>query len=160
MWLSRSWTTRARRPGEAESAYRFVTDEEFDAKVSSGGFLEWAEFLGHRYGTPMPDPPPGHDVLLEIDLQGAQQVKAYDPRAVLVLLVPPSAQVQADRLRSRGEDEARIAQRVAMGLEEASRGRLIADDVVVNDDLDQALERVCDILERHRRLVGGSGDRS
>ena len=89
LWLSRSWTTRARRRGEAPDAYTFVDRKTFEEHRAAGGFLESAEFLGHLYGTPIPDPPASKDVLLEIDLQGAQQVKALHPDALVVLLLPP-----------------------------------------------------------------------
>jgi len=150
LWLSRSYTTRNRRSGEAEDAYVFVDRAEFDAMVDRGGFLEWVEFLGERYGTPWPDPPPGCDVLLEIDLQGAEQVLDRYPDSVLVLILPPSPEVQAERLRGRGEDELTIAARLEVGRREEDRGRRIANGIVVNDDVDQAVAQVAGILERYR----------
>ena len=119
--------------------------------MTEGAFLEWAEFLGHRYGTPVPDPPPGEDVLLEIDLQGARQVLRRHPDAVLVLLVPPSVQSQAERLRLRGDNEEEVDQRIARGRQEERDGRALTPYVVVNDDLDRAVSEVAGILERCRR---------
>jgi guanylate kinase len=150
LWLSRSWTTRPRRPAEAEDAYVFVDRPTFEAHAAAGGFFEWAEFLGNLYGTPVPEPGPAHDVLLEIDLQGAQQVRRLRPDATLILLVPPSPSVQEERLRARGDDEGHIARRLAEGAEEIRRGRPIADAVVVNDDLGRALADVAGILEARR----------
>lgn len=150
MWLSRSWTTRPRRAGEAESAYTFVDPEVFDAAVAAGQFLEWAEFLGHRYGTPVPSPPPGCDVLLEIDLQGARQVLDRHPDALLVLLVPPGEQVQADRLRGRGESDKVVAERLEKGRQEEREGRALTPYVVVNDNLERAVSEVAGILEDRR----------
>ena len=150
LWLSRSYTTRKRRPGEDEDAYVFVDRAEFDAMVARGGFLEYAEFLGERYGTPWPDPPAGSDVLLEIDLQGAEQVLDRYPDSVLVLLLPPSPEVQAERLRLRGEDDQTVAARLEVGRQEEDRGRRIAHGIVVNDDVDQAVAQVAGILDRYR----------
>ena len=150
LWLSRSWTTRARRPGEREDAYVFVDRSEFEAQVEAGGFFEWAEFLGNLYGTPLPDPPEGCDVLLEIDLQGAQQVRRLCPSARLILLKPPSARAQEERLRSRGDDESRIAERVRAGAEEERQGMGIADAVVVNDEVARATDEVAGIVDRYR----------
>jgi guanylate kinase len=150
LWLSRSWTTRARRPGEDADAYVFVDRPAFEEAARGGGFFEWAEYLGNLYGTPLPDPPPGRDVLLEIDLQGAEQVRALRPDAALILLEPPSPEVQAERLRSRGDDETHITERLREGAAELARGKAIADAVVVNHELDQAVAEVAGILERYR----------
>ena len=151
MWLSRSWTTRDQRPGESDEAYVFVDRDRFEAKVAAGGFLEWAEFLGQFYGTPLPDPPPGKDVVLEIDLQGAAQVRERDPDALIVLLLPPSPEVQAERLRRRGDDEAEVARRLERGAREEKVGRSLTPFVVVNDAVDQAVAEVAGILAAHRR---------
>jgi guanylate kinase len=151
LWLSRSWTTRARRPGETDEAYEFVDRTRFEMRAADGGFLEWAEFLGNLYGTPHPEPPPGRDVLLEIDLQGAAQVRARDPEALIVLLLPPSPEIQAERLRKRGDDEAEVARRLETGAREEKIGRALTEFVVVNDDVDQAVAEVAGIVEAHRR---------
>jgi len=150
LWLSRSWTTRARRPGEAADAYRFVDRVEFEKHIAGDGFLEWAEFLGNLYGTPHPVPPPGQDVLLEIDLQGAAQVRARDPHALIVLLLPPSPEVQATRMRARGDDEAEIRRRLEKGAREEQEGRRLTPHVVVNDDVDRAVGEVAGIVEAQR----------
>jgi len=156
LWVSRSWTTRARRRGEREDAYTFVDRATFLAAIDTGDFLEWAELASNHelYGTPWPDSPPGCDVLLEIDLQGAAQVRERDPAAVVILVVAPSQEIQADRMRARGDDEAAVAARVALGLEEERQGRELADHVVVNDDLNRAVEEVAGILARYRHAPG------
>ncbi len=150
LWLSRSWTTRVRRPGEREDAYVFVDRPAFEAHIRSDGFFEWAEFLGNLYGTPVPDPPEGRDVLLEIDLQGAQQVRRLRPDARLILLLPPSPEAQEARLRSRGDDDSHIEKRLAAASAEEREGRAIADAVVVNHDVTQATDDVAGIVERYR----------
>jgi guanylate kinase len=154
LWLSRSWTTRPRRQGEPDDAYVFVDRPTFEARIAEHGFFEWAEFLGNLYGTPVPDPPPGCDVLLEIDLQGARQVREKQEDAALILLTVPSVAVQATRLRARGDDEAHVQRRLAEGAEEDREGRLIADAVVVNDDLGRATAEVAGIVERYRSASG------
>ena len=134
----------------------FVDRPTFEAHASAGGFFEWAEFLGNLYGTPVPDVDADRDVLLEIDLQGARQVRSLRPDATLVLLLPPSPDVQADRLRRRGDDEAHVARRVAEGAAEASEGRLIADYVVVNDTIAQATADVASILDVRRSAASAA----
>ncbi|MGO9029992.1 MAG: guanylate kinase [Acidimicrobiales bacterium] len=157
LWLSRSWTTRARRPGEPVDAYCFVDRPTFEDRVAAGGFFEWAEFLGNLYGTPLPEPPEGSDVLLEIDLQGAQQVRSKRPDARLILLVPPSDEIQAQRLRGRGDDEEHVAKRLRAGADEVRAGRAIADAEVVNDDLVQAVADVAGIVDRYRSAASAGG---
>ena len=151
LWLSRSWTTRAPRPGERErDAYVFVDRPTFEAAVASGRFFEWAEFLDYLMGTPVPDPPPGSDVLLEIDVQGAEQVLAQRPDATVILLLPPTPEVQAARLAARGDDDEHILRRVDLGRTEVERGGEIAAHTVVNDDLQRALAELAAIVHRTR----------
>ncbi|MGI8491488.1 MAG: guanylate kinase [Acidimicrobiales bacterium] len=153
--LSLSWTTRARRPGEAEDAYVWVDRERFMDRVRAGGFLEWNEFAGNGalYGTPSleaEDLQGDRDIVLEIDPNGAAQVKARRPDAVMVLLTAPSPEVQEGRLRGRGDDDAAVVRRLEVGRQEELRARQIADHVVVNRDVEQAVEEVAGILERYR----------
>lgn len=150
LWLSRSWTTRSPRPGEANDAYHFVNHDQFDRHIRNGGFLEWAEFLGNKYGTPQPDPPPGKDVLLEIDVQGARQIRQEFPDALLIFLEVPSAEEQAARLRSRGDSEDAVLERMRVAAEEAETGRELGALLVINDVLDEAVEEICQLIASYR----------
>ena len=150
LWLSRSWTTRPRREGERADAYRFVDRATFESRARQGGFLETNTFLGHLYGTPTPEAPPGRDVLLEIDVNGARQVREADPGAVVVLVVAPSTEVQAERLRGRGDDEDHVASRLELAAREEAEGRQIADHLVVNDSTDRAVGELLGIIAAHR----------
>jgi guanylate kinase len=151
LWLSRSWTTRPRRPSEPEDAYVFTDRDAFMARVEVGGFLEWAEFLDNLYGTPVPEGPAGSDVLLEIDVQGARQVVEQFPSAVVILLVPPSEPELEARLRLRGDPESHVRRRVEVGRRELAEGRALASHVVVNDDLERAVSEVGAIIDAARR---------
>ncbi len=150
LWLSRSWTTRARRPSESPDAYHFVTREEFVEHIDHGGFLEWTEFLDYLQGSPLPDPPSGQDVLFEIDVRGAANVKSLYPDALLVFVDAPDRSVQEQRLRGRGDDEDRIRQRLAKADEELELSRGLDMVHVVNDDLEASLGRVQELIEEHR----------
>jgi guanylate kinase len=157
LWLSRSWTTRPQRPSEPADAYVFVSREEFMARVESGGFIEWTEFRGngHLYGTPTLEAPgTGQpDVVLEIDLEGAKQVKRRYPDAVLIFIAAPSQEAQRQRLHQRGDDEASIERRLRVGAEEDRAGRLSADHVVVNDTLGRAAAELAAIVDLRRQEV-------
>jgi len=153
--LSVSVTTRAPRPDERDGIdYRFVSGEEFDRLVAGGELLEWAPVVGHRSGTPARPVEEalaaGRDVVLEIDVQGARQVRERAPDAVLIFLAPPSMEELERRLRSRGtEDEARLALRLATARAEMAQ-RPWFDHVVVNDRLDQATAQVEAIIQGSR----------
>ena len=136
LWLSRSWTTRPQRPGERDDAYTYVTREAFEARVEADGFHEHAEFLGNLYGTPWPDTDADSDVVLEIDVQGAAQVLERSPDALFILLEPPSAEVQAQRLRGRGDPPEQAERRIAVAQGELAEGRRLGAICIVNDDLE------------------------
>jgi guanylate kinase len=152
LWLSRSWTTRARREGESEDAYVFVDQDAFEAHEAAGGFLETNRFAanGQCYGTPWPDPSEDRDVLLEIDLNGALQVKAKFPDARVILVEPPTRAELERRLRGRGDSEEHVRRRLELADVELEGGRQLADAVVVNDDLDRAVEELAGILDGYR----------
>jgi guanylate kinase len=159
LFLSVSVTTRERRASERDGVdYVFVADEDFDRMIERGDLLEWAEIFGHRSGTPA-EPvrrvlSTGRDALLELDVQGARQVKDAAPDAVLILLEPPSLQELERRLRSRGtEDEERLARRLAKAEWELEQ-RAWFDHVVVNDDLDGASSQVAAIIQASRSRPG------
>jgi guanylate kinase len=150
LWLSRSWTTRAQRAGEPDSAYVFTTRDEFERRIAEGGFLEWTEFLGNYYGTPLPDPDPGSDVVLEIEVDGAQQVKAVHPDALLIFVLPPTRVEQERRLRIRGDEPDTVVSRLRKAEDEEPVGIGIADHVVVNDDLDATVEHMLKLINQAR----------
>jgi len=150
LWLSRSWTTRARRPGEPEQAYTFVDRDTFEKHIAAGGFLEHAEFLNELYGTPYPEPTPGSDIVLEIDVQGARQVLERDPDALLIFLTAPSPAVQEQRLRGRGDTTANVQKRLVKAAQEIAAGEELGAHFVVNDQLDTTVDRILDIIRDAR----------
>ena len=153
--LSVSVTTRPPRPSERDGVdYRFVSDDEFDRLIEGGELLEWAGIVGHRSGTPAGPVEEtlrnGTDVLLEIDVKGAFQVRERVDGALLVFLEPPSLEELERRLRSRGtEDEARLSRRLETAAWELEQ-RGAFDHVVVNDDLERATAQVEAILQAAR----------
>jgi guanylate kinase len=151
LWLSRSWTTRAPRPGEDPEAYTFVSRETFEARLHSGGFLEWAMNIDEYYGTPTPEPPEGYDVVLEIDVQGARQVISQCEDVICIFLVPPSLEDQQARLRARGDSESHVRRRLELGEWEAAQAAEIGAVVVVNDEVERATDELAAIIGRARR---------
>lgn len=152
-WLSVSATTRRPRPGEREGVeYYFLDEEEFARKADAGGFLEWAEVHGKLYGTPrqqvVEKMREGRDVLLEIDVQGAEQVRERMPDAVSVFVKPPSLEELERRLRERGtESEEELRERLKNArLESREAGKF--DYVIVNDELSRAVDELCAIYEK------------
>jgi guanylate kinase len=140
-----SCTTRPRRATEASGkCYDFVTGAEFDAMVDRGDFLEYARVFGkHSYGTPKKwldeSRARGLDLVLEIDVQGAAQVKKKLPEVLAIFILPPSRQELERRLRSRGQDpDEEIVRRLAMARDEIAASQEFYDFCVVNDDVERA----------------------
>ena len=150
LWLSRSWTTRPQRAGEPDSAYVFTDRQSFEERIAAGGFLEWTEFLGNYYGTPTPTVTEGRDIVLEIEVDGARQVKALDPATILIFVLPPSRLEQERRLRGRGDAEHKVAERLRKAEDEEPIGMKLADHVVVNDDLEETIDELLAIVTSHR----------
>ncbi len=149
--LSRSWTTRPPRAGEHGDEYVFVDREAFERAVDEGYFLEWAQFQGNLYGTPRPNLEGGRDVLLEIEAQGAEQVRHEFADAVIILVRAPSLSELEERLRARGDSEGHVRRRLASTASELSDGERLATHVVVNDDVERATGEILSILEQARR---------
>jgi guanylate kinase len=151
VWVSVSVTTRARRPGEVDGVhYHFVDDAEFDRLVATDGLLEWAEYAGNRYGTPAAPVrerlAAGAPALLEIELQGARQVRARDAEAQLVFLAPPSWSALVSRLAGRGSEPPAVQERrLAIAQAELDAAGEF-DRVVVNDDVPRAADELVSLL--------------
>ncbi len=150
-----SCTTRDPRPGEVDGRdYLFVSNHLFDQLIEDGAFLEWANVYGHRSGTllgPIADAvESGRTIVLEIDVQGAAQVRERVPGATLIFLTPPSEEELARRLRDRGtETDADLRHRLDAADDEM-RMALWFDHVAVNDDVDRAAREVAAIIHEER----------
>jgi guanylate kinase len=151
IWLSVSVTTRPPRPGETDGVdYQFIDDAQFDRLVAEGALLEHAMFAGFRYGTPRAPVEEhlaaGTPVLLEIELQGARQVRAAMPSALLVFLAPPSWDELVRRLTDRGTEDPSVVRRRL----DAARIELAAEDefdeVVINSSVREASDRLVALM--------------
>ncbi|CAN5575844.1 hypothetical protein BH24ACT5_BH24ACT5_25130 [soil metagenome] len=132
-----------------------MSREDFERRIALGGFLEWTEFLGNLYGTPLPDAPEDRDVVLEIEVDGAQQVKRLHPDALLIFVLPPTRGEQERRLRDRGDREDKVLARLRKAEVEEPVGLDLADHVVVNDDLDATIEQMLRLIDQGRRSATG-----
>lgn len=154
--FSVSMTTRPPRPGEVDGVdYRFVDRATFEAAVAAGEMVEWARYSGHLYGTPKAaiEGPlsEGADVLLDIEIVGARQVKDAFPEALMVYVLPPSLEALEARLRGRGDtDEEAMRRRLEVAEWQIGQAREFFDHFVVNDDLGAAVEEVAGILAAPR----------
>ena len=146
-WVSVSATTRQPRTNELNGIdYYFISVAEFDRRIKEDEFLEWAEFAGNRYGTPSFEVEDallrGENVLLEIEIDGARQVKAHLPAAVLVFLEPPSWEELVARLEGRGTDDPeRRAHRLQLAQEELAAASFF-DHVIVNDSVERVVSQL------------------
>lgn len=156
MWVSISVTTRAPRPGEVDGVhYVFISDERFDELIETHGLLEWAEVHGNRYGTPRAAVEErvaqGFQVVLEIDPQGAFQIRDLLPATVLLFIQPPSMDELIRRLKGRGsETDEQVAVRMCTAERELE---LVGeyDHVVINDDVARATDELVGIIDTYAK---------
>lgn len=152
-----SMTTRKPRVGEVHGVdYYFVDDKEFDENVSNGNMLEWAEFVGNKYGTPLDKVEEilnsGKDVMLEIEIQGALQVKEKVENGLFIFLMPTSLKELENRLRTRGSESEEV---IMERLDKAKRELPLRDQynyVVINDEVDKVCNQIIDIINLEKAL--------
>jgi guanylate kinase len=153
--MSRSYTSRAARPGETDGVdYNFVSRARFEEMIAAGDFLEWADVFGNLYGTCASETErllaDGSDVVLVIDVQGARQVRALRPGATTIFVMPPSFAILERRLRGRSKDsEAAILRRLQVAREEVASFAEY-DFIVINDELTAAVDRLRSIVLAER----------
>ncbi len=147
IWLSVSATTRTPREGEKEGThYYFLNDAQFNDLVKANGFLEWANFAGNSYGTPIKPVKAqllvGRPVLLEIELEGARLVRKSFPEAFQIFLTPPNFEELEKRIRGRGTDTQEAIQKRLIRAKEELRFQDEFDAIIVNDDISIALDKI------------------
>ena len=155
IWLSISATTRSPRKGEIDGEdYFFLKPDRFDELARNSGFLEWAEFAGNCYGTPRDQVQKklddGKSVLLEIELEGARQVRKTFPEALQIFLAPPSYKELERRIRGRATDSEDDIQCRLLRAKEELKSQKEFDAVIINDDLDKAFHELERVIGLHR----------
>ncbi len=147
-----SHTTRLPRNGEENGVdYFFITKDEFEEKIRSGFWAEWANVHDNLYGTSLEfikeKIQNGSSLLLDIDVQGAKQIKAAIPDAITIFIMPPSFEILEQRLRARGTDSEEVIQKRLVNAEKEINAKEFYDFSIVNDDLDKAVEEFAEIIE-------------
>jgi len=155
LMFSVSYTTRKPRGDEVDGhSYRFVSREDFEARIAGGEFLEWAEVFGNYYGTHRgileEAQAQGKDLVLDIDVQGARQLRSRIPEAVSVFILAPSRQILEQRLRARGEDREDVIERRLRDAAEEIRQYRVYDYVLINRDLDESDATLSAIVHAER----------
>ena len=147
--LSLSWTPRERRKADVADAYVFVDPEAFERRKTEGGFIEWNEFLGCLYGTPLPDAEDHRDILLEIDVCGGRQVLAHYPDALCIFVDAPDG-VLRQRLLDRGDSVERVEERLVEAKRERTQAATIGYRFVPNEDLEVAVAVIGEMIAGRR----------
>jgi len=153
--FSISYTTRPPRPTETNGVdYVFITREDFENRLARGEFLEYAEVFGNYYGTNRESFEraihEGHDLVLDIDVQGARQLKVAIPEAISVFVLPPSRDVLEQRLRARSQDSEEVIQRRLQGAAAEVRNYTQYDYVLINREIEEAAARLASIVKAER----------
>ena len=145
--VSRSWPTRKPRVNDKDASYFFVNDEGFNKHKDKGGFIEWNEFLGFMYGTPMPDFNDARDLILEIDVSGGRQIIEKHPEAILIFVDVENSELRK-RLSGRGDKSDEIEKRLLEAERERKEAKEINYKIVLNDDLAKATEEIYKIIRK------------
>jgi guanylate kinase len=154
--FSISYTTRPRRPAETEGVdYKFISRKDFEDRLQRDEFLEHAEVFGNYYGTNREAfesaTREGKDLVLDIDIQGARQLRTAIPQAITIFVLPPSKQVMEQRLRSRSQDSEEVIQRRLQGAAVEVKNYTHYDFVLINRDIEKASARLVNIVEAERQ---------
>lgn len=147
--VSRSWTTREPRVDDKDDSYFFVDDLEFNKHKDDGGFIEWNEFLGSMYGTPMPDSDDQRDLILEIDVSGGRQINEKFPDAILIFIDVEDPELRR-RLSERGDKSNEIEKRLMEAERERKEAKELNYQIILNDNLAKATKEIYEIICKAR----------